>query len=108
MTLKVLVGQFERYEDLPHEVAQLHELFCAGLDRDMDPEGRFRMIKGEPTVNFGKNRGRTLKDMSREEPGFLRWILKGDFSRSVKEIARQFLPQEVDSQQSTVDRKEAP
>ena len=108
MTLKVLVGQFERYEDLPREVAQLHELFCAGLDRDMDPEGRFRMIKGEPTVNFGKNRGRTLRDMSREEPGFLRWILKGDFSRSVKEIARQFLPQEVDSQQSTVDRKEAP
>jgi DNA polymerase III subunit epsilon len=92
MTLRVLEGQFARYSDLPRSVTELHELFCAGLDRDIDPEGRIRLINGEPTVNFGKNRGRTLKDMSRDEPGFLRWILKGDFSAPVKEIARRFLP----------------
>jgi len=94
MTLQVLVGELQRYQDLPRSVAELHELFCAGLDQDVDPEGRIRLINGEPTVNFGKNRGRTLKDMSREEPGFLKWILKGDFSQSVKEIARKFLPPE--------------
>lgn len=94
MTLQVLVGELKRYEDLPRSVAELHALFCAGLDQDLDPEGRFRLVNGEPTVNFGKNRGRTLKDMSREEPGFLRWILKGDFSKPVKEIARKFLPPE--------------
>ena len=94
MTLRVLVGQLERYAELPRSVSELHELFCAGIDQDIDPEGRFRLVNGEPTVNFGKNRGRTLKDMSREEPGFLRWILKGDFSDAVKEIARKYLPQE--------------
>ncbi len=94
MTLQVLAGQFHKYEDLPRKVSQLHELFCAGLDQDMDPEGRFRLVNGQPTVNFGKNRGRRLQDMSREEPGFLRWILKGDFSAPVKEIARRFLPAE--------------
>ncbi len=92
MTLRVLVGQLERYAELPRSVPQLHELFCAGLDRDLDPEGRIRLVNGEPTVNFGRNRGRALKDISREEPGFLRWILKGDFSQPVKEIARKFLP----------------
>ena len=92
MTLQVLAGELLRYEDLPRSVSELHALFCAGLDQDLDPEGRFRLVNGEPTVNFGKNRGRTLKDMSRQEPGFLRWILKGDFSSSVKEIARRFLP----------------
>lgn len=96
MTLKVLAGQLSRYEELPRSVGELHELYCAGLDQDVDPEGRIRLIKGEPTVNFGKNRGRTLKDISREEPGFLRWILKGDFSRPVKEIARKYLPPEDD------------
>ncbi len=94
MTLRVLVGQLEHYADLPRSVSQLHEIFCAGLDRDLDPEGRIRLVNGEPTVNFGRNRGRALKDLSREEPGFLRWILKGDFSRPVKEIAKKFLPPE--------------
>jgi DNA polymerase-3 subunit epsilon len=67
MTLRVLAGQLERYADIPRTVAELHDLFCAGVDQDMDPEGRFRMVQGEPTVNFGKNRGRTLRDMSRED-----------------------------------------
>jgi len=93
MTLRVLEGQLERYADLPSTVPELHETFCAGLDQDMDPEGRFRMVNGEPTVNFGKNRGRLLRDLSREEPGFLRWILKGDFSEPVKEIAKRYLPE---------------
>jgi DNA polymerase-3 subunit epsilon len=92
MTLQVLAGELERYPDLPRSVADLHSLFCAGLDQDMDPEGRFRLINGEPTVNFGRYRGRTLREMSRQEPGFLKWILKGDFSGPVKEIARKFLP----------------
>jgi DNA polymerase-3 subunit epsilon len=94
MTLRVLEGQLERYGELPRTVAELHEMFCAGIDQDLDPEGRIRLVNGEPTVNFGKNRGRTLRDMAREEPGFLRWILKGDFSEPVKSLARKYLPPE--------------
>lgn len=94
MTLRVLMGQLERYAELPRSVPELHEQFCAGIDQDIDPEGRFRLVNGEPTVNFGKNRGRTLKEMSRDEPGFFRWILKGDFSDAVKEVARKYLPPE--------------
>ena len=93
MTLRVLEGQLSRYEDLPRSVAELHELYCAGLDRDMDPEGRIRLVNGEPTVNFGRNRGKSLKEMGRAEPGFLRWILKGEFSAPVKEIVKRFLPE---------------
>jgi len=92
MTLRVLEGQLERYVELPRSVGELHELFCAGIDQDIDPEGRIRLVNGEPTINFGKNRGRMLRDLSREEPGFLRWILKGDFSEPVKSIARKYLP----------------
>jgi DNA polymerase-3 subunit epsilon len=94
MTLRVLEGQLARYGELPRTVAELHELFCAGLDQDLDPEGRFRLVNGQPTVNFGKNRGRLLRDISREEPGFLRWIIKGDFSEPVKQIAKKFLPED--------------
>ena len=93
MTLRVLAGQFQKYGDLPRSVGQLHDLFCAGIDQDIDPEGRVRLVNGEPTINFGKNRGRTLRDLGREEPGFLRWILKGDFSEPVKTIAKKYLPE---------------
>ena len=99
MTLRVLAAQLERYAELPRSVGDLHELFCAGMDQDLDPEGRFRMIKGEPTVNFGRNRGRTLRDLSRQEPGFIKWIIKGDFSQPVKDIARKYLPPEDKSSQ---------
>lgn len=95
MTLRVLEGQLDRYPELPRSVAELHELFCAGLDRDMDPEGRFRLVDGEPTVNFGRNRGKKLSDLRRHEPDFLRWIVRGDFSEPVKEIARKYLPEQV-------------
>ncbi|MGH9389096.1 MAG: hypothetical protein ACRD1Z_05720, partial [Vicinamibacteria bacterium] len=94
MTLRVLVGQLERYAELPRSVADLHELFCAGIDQDMDPEGRIRLVNGEPTINFGRHRGKTLSALSREEPGVLRWILKGDFSKWVKEIVERFVPKE--------------
>ena len=94
MTLRVLEGQLARYAELPRSVDALHDLFCAGLDQDLDPEGRFRMVGGEPTVNFGRMRGRRLAEIAREDPGFLRWILKGDFSEPVKEIARRYLPEE--------------
>jgi DNA polymerase-3 subunit epsilon len=94
MTLNVLVGQLERYADLPRSVTELHELFCAGIDQDIDPEGRIRLVNGEPTINFGRHRGRTLRALSREEPGVLRWILKGDFSRFVKEIVGKFVPKD--------------
>ena len=80
MTLRVIAGQLDRYADLPRSVAELHEQFCAGIDQDMDPEGRIRLINGEPTINFGRHRGRTLQALSREEPGVLKWILKGDRS----------------------------
>src|SRR5206468_1463958 len=46
MTLRVLEGQLERYAELPRSVGQLHELFCAGIDQDMDPEGRIRLVNG--------------------------------------------------------------
>lgn len=95
MTLRVLEGQLARYDDIPRSVEELHDLFCAGLDQDLDPEGRFRMVSGEPTVNFGRYRGRSLREMGRDEPGFLRWIVNGDFSDPVKEIARRYLPAEV-------------
>ena len=42
-------------------------------------------------INFGKNSGRRLRELAEEDPGFLRWMLRSDFSDEVKEIIKNAL-----------------
>ena len=41
-----------------------------------------KLENGEVVINFGKKKGESLKNLVRNDPGFLRWILKSDFSCS--------------------------
>jgi len=56
-----------------------------------DGAGMFRWRDGQLCVNFGKKKGETLKNIMLNEPGFLRWIVKGDFDTDVKAIAADAL-----------------
>ena len=59
--------------------------------RAVDRQRRFKWRDGEVIVNFGKNAGRTLRDIAEHDPGFLRWIIRSDFPEDVKNIARNAL-----------------
>lgn len=86
-TIEVLAGQLARHPELPRDMAGLHD-FCIQRDPDVLDEGRrFKWSGDEVIVNFGKNYGKTLKAIAAEDPGFLRWILRSDFSMDVKKIA---------------------
>ncbi len=87
-TLEVLLGQLDRYTDLPASVEELHEIVSEGL---IDSEGRFRWREGEAVIGFGKNRGQTLRDMATKSPEYLRWMIGAEFSDDVKNIAREAL-----------------
>ena len=90
-TLDVLLGQMERHPELPDDVAGLAAFSdLAGPDA-VDKARRFKWSGDEVIVNFGKNAGRTLQDLAENDPGFLRWILRGDFADDVKEIASNAL-----------------
>ena len=90
-TLEVLLGEMERHPELPDDVAGLADFSdLAGPDA-VDKTRRFKWSGDEVIVNFGKNAGRTLKDLAENDPGFLRWILRGDFPDDVKEIASNAL-----------------
>ena len=82
----VLEAQLGRYADLPRTVAGLHTVLA-----EADLTGRFRVIDGEPVFGFGKYAGRRLKDVARDDPRYLEWILAGDFLDDVKELARTAL-----------------
>lgn len=89
---QVLDGQLELYGDLPRDVAGLGGLCYAVAENYIDAEGKFEWVDGEAVCTFSKdNKGRLLKDIAAENPGFLTWILDRDFSPEVKDIVAKAL-----------------
>jgi len=87
-TLDVLIGQLDRYPDLPSTVTELHDVVSDGL---LDPEGRFRWREGEVVIGFGQHRGLRLKDVAAKTPEYLRWMISKEFSEAAKVVAREAL-----------------
>ncbi len=87
-TAEVLAAQLERYDDLPRSLDEL-DTYCLARPADwIDPDGKFRWSGDVAVVNIGDHAGTPLRDV---DAGFLRWILKKDFSDEAKQIARDAL-----------------
>lgn len=87
----VLLAQVQRYCDVPTEVAALEE-FCHPMQPDwVDRDGRFVWRDGVICLGFGKHRDRPLKTVARENPDYLRWMCKEQFSAEAVAIARAAL-----------------
>lgn len=88
----VLFAQLERYEDLPVDVAGLSSVGAPKADPDaFDGEGKLKWIAGEVVINFGKSKGKSLRDLANRDRGMLEWILRGDFSDEVRTCVRNAL-----------------
>ena len=90
-TLDVLKAQLEEYSELPRTVAALDEYLVPRDPLNADRSGMLRWRDGELTVNFGKKKGESLKKLLLNEPGFLKWIVKGDFDTDTRMIVRDLL-----------------
>ena len=89
--LEVLVGQAERYEDLPRTVAGL-AAYCKPTDPSwLDPDGKVIWREGQARLTFGKNAGRSLKELAARDRSFLQWVCAKDFSEDVKALCRNAL-----------------
>jgi DNA polymerase-3 subunit epsilon len=87
----VLLAQLERYEDLPTTVGGLHDFCHKAPANALDPDGKIIWLEGEPVLSFGKHRNRSLQHLAHQEPDYLRWISKSDFSDQVRGLASQAL-----------------
>lgn len=87
-TYEVLLGQLDRYPELQNDVKALAEF--SGGGNNVDLAGRMIYNENhEPIFNFGKNKGKKVKDVVRHEPGFIQWILQGDFPKETKDQLRR-------------------
>ena len=90
-TLDVLKAQLARYEDLPTTAAEMDEYLVPHDPLNADRMGLLRWKDGELTVNFGKKRGESLRNLLLNEPKFLKWMINGDFDTEVRMIVRDLL-----------------
>ena len=93
-TYEVLKGQLDRYREpsegqqevLKNDVESLSKI--GPKARAVDFAGRLVYNDaGEPTISFGKHKGRTAREVWESEPSYFAWIDGGDFTLDTK---RQF------------------
>lgn len=90
-TVEVLKAQLDRYPDLPKTPAGIEELVAPSDPMSVDANGTFRWVKGELLVNFGKKKGERLIDLAKNEKGYLKWIVNGDFPPEARAICMNLL-----------------
>ena len=90
-TLDVILGQFKKYGDLPKDMETLDRTFNPVDPFNADRCGRLRWVDDELTVNFGKKKGAKVKDLVRDDPSFLKWIMKNDFPQDTRLICENAL-----------------
>jgi len=89
-TWDVLKAQIERYPDIKNDVIYLSEFSKAGNYNLLDFAGRLAIDdKGEAIYNFGKHKGRTIKQVAQIEPGYYGWMLDADFPLYTKQCLRR-------------------
>ena len=93
-TYEVLKAQLDRYrepsefqqETLKNNVDALSRI--GARNRNVDFAGRLYLNEDdEPTISFGKHKGRTAREVWESEPSYFAWIENGDFTLDTK---RQF------------------
>ena len=90
-TLEVLKAELKRHAEVPRTVDEIDQWIAPTDPLNADRDGLFRWKNGEWTVNFGKKKGESLKRIMLDEPNFLKWMVKGDFSADARMVAADAL-----------------
>lgn len=89
-TIEVLMAQLERYQNLGNSVESI--LSVIGEDKIVDYARRFSYNdKGIEIFNFGKHKGRPVREVLKAEPQYYDWMMRGDFPLHTKQKLTEIL-----------------
>lgn len=89
-TWDVLEAQLGKYDNLKRDVDFLNEFTKHNDVTRVDFAGRLALNKkGETVYNFGKHKGKTVKQVAEIEPGYYGWMLDADFPLYTKQCLRK-------------------
>lgn len=84
-TYEVLQAQLDMYpNDLKNDMEFLSDF--STMDHNVDLAGRFVYDeKGNEVVNFGKYKGKSVREVLMRDPGYYGWIIQSDFTLNTKQ-----------------------
>ena len=85
-TYEILLSQLDRYDDtLKNDVVFLAEF--SSKTKSLDYAGRIILNENEVAVfNFGKHKGKPVKEILASEPSYYAWMMNGDFTLDTKKV----------------------
>jgi DNA polymerase III subunit epsilon len=88
-TFEVFLAQLERYAELKPEINFLADFSRAGNLNLLDFAGRLAVDeKGEAIYNFGKHKGKSIREVAKIEPGYYGWMMDADFPLYTKKCLK--------------------
>ena len=89
-TWEVFEKQLEQYDNLKPNIDFLADFSRNSVHKNIDFAGRLAINENNEAIyNFGKHKGKTIKEISVSEPGYYGWMLEADFPRYTKKILLQ-------------------
>lgn len=87
-TYEVLLSQLDKYDDLEPRVDFLSTL--TKRNKNIDFAGRIiEDDNGDAVFNFGKHKGKKVKEVLTKEKGYYSWMMNSDFPEYTKKIITQ-------------------
>ena len=87
-TYEVLLAQLDKYDDLEPSVDFLSTL--TRRNKNIDFAGRIiEDDNGDAIFNFGKHKGKKVKEVLTKEKGYYSWMMNSDFPEYTKKVITQ-------------------
>lgn len=84
-TYEVLKAQLDRYSELENDIASLAEFTTQRKTVDYAGFVQYN-ADNEEIYGFGKNKGKRVVDVMKEQPGYMNWVLGADFPLYTKKV----------------------
>ena len=109
-TYEVLKGQLDKYAGDPRIENNVNKLAkFSTKQRTVDYAGRLILNdKDEPTISFGKHKGKTAREVYFSEPSYFAWIDNGDFTLDTKRQFASLKAKFEEEKKAAMPRKSAP
>lgn len=89
-TKSVFLAQIKKYDTLEPNVDFLANFSRQGDFELLDFAGRIaKNKKGEAIFNFGKHKGKTVKQVAEDEPGYYGWMISSNFPLYTKKVLKE-------------------